>query len=180
MTSPADDRSRFEDMIEREGYILPSPGELDQQYHAVTLSEHLVTVWTLPLIGERPLATGPLHPEPPLPDSTVSHPAEVDCASKLQQGVEAAQICVINGLAIMRNKVASLSQVREATALTLFINAAAGFTAQDQVSESAVSLLSSLFPLSPEFHVDILPSEHLPMDSSVALVVTFNVEGAVL
>ncbi|MBJ2120649.1 hypothetical protein I6N91_06600 [Arthrobacter sp. MSA 4-2] len=170
------DSNAFEELIEREGYLLRSSDEVDRQYNAAIISGSSVTVGSIPLLGHHLLAEGPIRAPRVSAGSAAGPQRASECSAELQHGVEAAQICVINGLALIRSKVASLSELKAVTELTLFINADSDFTQKDEILEAAISLLSSLYPLSPDFVADVLDSSYLPMNSSVSLAITFSMD----
>lgn len=107
------------------GLTLPAPRAPAFAYVPVVVEGGLAWVsGQLPWRGEALGATGKLG-------------AAVDLAT----GQDCARLCLLNGLAVLRDALGSLDRVRRVVKLTGFVASAAGFADQPKVIDAASTLL---------------------------------------
>lgn len=62
-----------------------------------------------------------------------------------EDGSKAAELCAINCLSVIKSVAGSLDNIERIIKLTVFVNSAAGFTAQPKVANGASELMVALF-----------------------------------
>lgn len=81
----------------------------------------------------------------PRVNGTVQFPGKLGQEVSIEQGREAARICAINCLAVMRQALGSLDRVRRIVKVVGFVNSAAGFGQQPVVLNGASEFLQDVF-----------------------------------
>jgi len=110
------------------GIVLPSAATPAFQYVPVTMHERLAFVsGQLPRQGEA-LVTG-----------------KVGWDVDLEQGRHAARLCILQGLACLKQALGSLDRVDRILKITGFVASAPGFNQQPRVIDAASELLVQLF-----------------------------------
>jgi enamine deaminase RidA (YjgF/YER057c/UK114 family) len=107
----------------------------------------------------------------------IVHPGKLGADVTIEQGVEAARLCAVAALAIVRKELGSLDRVRRVVKLTVFVASAQGFTQQPTVGNGASELLRDVFGdeagLGARSAVGVA---ELPMGMSVEVEFVFEVE----
>ncbi len=92
-----------------------------------------------------------------------------------ETGYQAARLCAINTLAVLRAAVGSLDKVVQIVKVTAFINSADGFTAQPAVANGASELYQQVFGDAGRHARSAVGTSHLPMDSACEVEVIARV-----
>jgi enamine deaminase RidA (YjgF/YER057c/UK114 family) len=107
----------------------------------------------------------------------IVHPGKLGANVGIEQGAEAARLCAISALAIVRKQVGSLDRVKRVVKLTVFVASAEGFTEQPTVGNGASELLRDVFGeeagLGARSAVGVA---ELPLGMSVEVEFIFEVE----
>ncbi len=94
----------------------------------------------------------------------------------LEEGYEAAKICMINLLAMAKQEVGNLNQIKQFVKLTGFINSSPGFKKQSQVLNGASELLEEVFGETGKHARAAIATNELPADSPVEIEMIFEVK----
>lgn len=86
-----------------------------------------------------------------------------------QEGAEAARLCIMNALGVVRSLAGSLDQVEQVVKITVFVNCLAGFTEQPQVANGASKLLQEIFGESGRHSRSAVGVNALPLGAAVEL-----------
>ncbi len=119
----------FENKLKQLQISLPAPPKPVASYvPAVRYGEFLFLSGVIPLVDGKMIYTGKLGKE-----------------IETENGYEAARICLLNALAIIRGKLGSLDHVEQVVKLTGYVASSPGFTDQSTVINGASDLLNKLF-----------------------------------
>jgi len=88
-----------------------------------------------------------------------------------EEGYKAARLCAINTLAVLRSAAGSLDKVVQIVKVTVFVNSAAGFTAQPAVGNGASELYQAVFGDAGRHARSAVGVAELPLDSAVEVEV---------
>ena len=77
--------------------------------------------------------------------NTVVATGRVGADIDLDEGQRAAKICAMRALAILRQSLGGLDQVRRILRITVYVQSAPGFTQQSEVADGASEVLHSVF-----------------------------------
>ena len=119
----------FEAQVTALGLVLPAPPKPVATYIPVVRSGNLLF-----LSGMIPLRDGTL---------TVAGKLGKDIS--VEQGYEAAKICVLNALAVIRQHLGTLDRVKQVVKLVGYVASAEGFVQQPAVINGASDLLVKIF-----------------------------------
>jgi len=97
-------------------------------------------------------------------------------ALTVDQGYKAAQICMINLLAMAKQEVGKLDNIKQFVKLTGFINSAPGFKQQSQVLNGASELLEKVFGEVGTHARAAIATNELPGESPVEIEMVFEVK----
>ena len=86
-----------------------------------------------------------------------------------QEGSEAARLCALNALGVVRSLAGSLDRVKQVVKITVFVNSLAGFTEQPQVANGASELLQEIFGESGLHARSAVCVNALPLGAAVEL-----------
>ena len=129
--------------------VAPTPA---YQYVPVTVHERLAFVsGQLPRKGEE-IVTGKVG-------------SDVD----LEGAQEAARLCIIQGLACLRQNLGSLDRIERILKLTGFVASASGFTQQPKVIDAASDLLGKVFGENGRHARSAVGVAELPRNASVEI-----------
>jgi enamine deaminase RidA (YjgF/YER057c/UK114 family) len=141
------------------GLRLPeAPRSLAQYVPAVQIGSILITSGVLPMRDGRLDRTGKLGS-----DFTV------------EEGRKAAQIAVLNGLAIIKQELGDLDRVERVVKLTGYIASAPGFTQQPAVLDGASTLLVEVFGEAGRHARAAVGAAELPLGAPVEIELTVQV-----
>lgn len=141
----------FEEKIKELGIIIPEPAKPVAAYvPAVKVGDYVYTS------GQMPVVSGEL-----------KFKGKVGKEITLEQGYEAAQVCVINCLAAVKSVAGSLNNIEKIVKVVGFVNSAPGFNNQPKVINGASDLLSSIFGKTGEHARSAVGVAELPLDAAV-------------
>ncbi|MDA8097645.1 MAG: RidA family protein [Clostridia bacterium] len=86
-----------------------------------------------------------------------------------QEGSEAARLCALNALGVVRSLAGSLDRVKQVVKITVFVNSLAGFTEQPQVANGASELLQEIFGEAGRHARSAVGVNALPLGAAVEL-----------
>jgi enamine deaminase RidA (YjgF/YER057c/UK114 family) len=101
---------------------------------------------------------------------------KVGAGSTLEEGYAAAQVCLLNQLAVIRLAAGSLDKVRQIVALTGFVNVAPDFTDVPLVINGASDLLVAVFGEAGRHARAAVGAASLPKGVLVEVQLTVEVE----
>ncbi|MCB0746772.1 MAG: RidA family protein [Ignavibacteriae bacterium] len=87
----------------------------------------------------------------------------------LEEGKEAAKLCIINCLSVIKAEIGSLGKIKRIVKVTAFVNSADGFTDQPKVANGASDLLVALFGEQGKHVRSAVGVNGLPIDASVEI-----------
>jgi enamine deaminase RidA (YjgF/YER057c/UK114 family) len=94
----------------------------------------------------------------------------------VEEGQQAARICALNALSVVKGAVGNLDRVRRIVKLTGFVASAAGFTDQPKVVDGASTLLAELFGEKGQHARAAVGVNELPLGSAVEIEMIVEVE----
>jgi len=94
----------------------------------------------------------------------------------VEEGQEAARMCVLNALAVLHDGLGSLERVKNVVKLLGFVASAPGFTSQPMVINGASQLLIDVFGEAGKHARSAVGTNELPGDIPVEIEFIFEVE----
>ncbi|MFO7273285.1 MAG: RidA family protein [Symbiobacteriaceae bacterium] len=88
-----------------------------------------------------------------------------------EEGYQAARLCAINTLAVLKAAVGSLDKVAQIVKVVVFVNSADGFTGQPAVANGASELYQQVFGEAGLHARSAVGVSELPMDTAVEVEV---------
>lgn len=110
----------------------------------------------------------------PLQNGKLTSTGKVGTDVTIEQAQEAARICTLNGLAILKAQLGDLDRIRQVLRLEVFVNSSPGFTTQPQVANGASDLLVEIFGESGKHCRQAVGVAELPLDAGVELSLTVS------
>lgn len=92
-----------------------------------------------------------------------------------EEGYEAAKLCAINTLSVLKAAVGSLDKVAQIVKVTVFVNSAPGFSAQPAVANGASELYQAVFGDAGVHARSAVGAPELPLDTAVEVEVIARV-----
>ncbi|HEY7294714.1 MAG TPA: RidA family protein [Dehalococcoidia bacterium] len=111
----------------------------------------------------------------PLESGRVVHPGKLGAELSVEQGQEAARLCVLNGLAAAQQALGSLDRVRRVVRLVGYVASAAGFSQQPAVVNGASDLLAEIFGEAGRHARVAIGVNELPLGCAVEIEFLFEV-----
>jgi enamine deaminase RidA (YjgF/YER057c/UK114 family) len=111
----------------------------------------------------------------PLKDGKLLYTGRVGEAVSPEEAAEAARTAAVNGLAVLRSAIGSLSQVKRCVKISGFVASARDFTGQPKVINGASDLLYEVFGDEGKHARAAVGVHILPMDSPVEIEFIFEV-----
>ena len=81
----------------------------------------------------------------PMADGKLAYQGKLGETYSLEQGYEAAKLCALNCIGVLKSLAGDLDLVEKVIKITGFVNSAAGFTDQPKVVNGASDLLGQVF-----------------------------------
>ncbi len=104
----------------------------------------------------------------PMKDGAVAYTGQVGSWDvQVPQGQEAAKLCVLNGLSLIKHALGSLDRVKRIVKITGFVNSAASFYEQPAVMNAASDLLVAHFGEAGKHVRSAVGVSSLPRNASV-------------
>ncbi|QIA27061.1 RidA family protein [Thermaerobacter sp. PB12/4term] len=113
----------------------------------------------------------------PLKEGQVVYRGKVGRDVSPEDGYQAARLCALNILAVVRSVTGSLDRVRQVVKVVGFVNSAPGFAGQPQVVNGASELLGQVFGEQGRHARSAVGVAELPLDAAVEVEAIFRVEG---
>ncbi|EKP93879.1 RidA family protein [Thermaerobacter subterraneus] len=113
----------------------------------------------------------------PLKEGQVVYRGKVGREVSPEDGYQAARLCALNILAVVRSITGSLDRVRQVVKVVGFVNSAPGFAGQPQVVNGASELLGQVFGEQGRHARSAVGVAELPLDAAVEVEAIFRVEG---
>lgn len=105
----------------------------------------------------------------------VQYPGQCGREVTVEQGYEAARICALNCLSVIRSAVGSLDKVVRVVKVVAFVNSPEGFTNQPQVANGASELFMEVFGEKGRHARSAVGSPGLPRNTPVEVEVVVEV-----
>lgn len=105
----------------------------------------------------------------PLKDGQLVYKGKLGADIDLKAGYEAAKLCAINGLAVLKSLAGDLSRVRKIVKLTGFVQSAPGFNEQPAVINGASELLGEIFGETGKHARSAVGVSELPLGAAVEI-----------
>lgn len=143
----------IDEKLEELGIIIPSAPKPLASYIPVTRTANLIFT-----AGQIPIRDGKLIFNGKVGDNIT-----------LEDGIEAAKLCTINCLSVIKSEIKNLDQIKKIVKVTVFVNSAAGFTDQPKVANGASDLLVEVFGNKGKHVRSAVGVNELPIDSTVEI-----------
>ena len=145
-----------EQRLQQLGIALPiAPSPLGEHVASRQTGPFVFLSGMLPLVDGNPIATGRVGKE---------------------QAREAARVCALNALAVLKQRIGSLGRVRGVVRVAAYIAAEPDFTEHTFVADGCSELLNRVFPASGKHAQLVFGVSSLPMGVPVELEVIFEVD----
>jgi enamine deaminase RidA (YjgF/YER057c/UK114 family) len=106
----------------------------------------------------------------PMKDGTLTCAGPVPTAVSLEQAADAARLCAINALAVLRDACqGDLDKISQILRLAVFVQSAPGFDAQPKVANGASELLAAVFGDAGKHARAAVGTNSLPLNATVEL-----------
>jgi enamine deaminase RidA (YjgF/YER057c/UK114 family) len=92
-----------------------------------------------------------------------------------EEGYQAARLCAINTLAVLKSAVGSLDKIEQIVKVVVFVNSAAGFNAQPAVANGASELYQQVFGEKGRHARSAVGAPELPLDTAVEVEVVARI-----
>ncbi len=142
-----------EDRLAKLGLALPAPAAPAFRYVSVVVHQGLAY-----LSGQLPRVNG-----------EVRTPGKVGAEVSLEQAQEAARVCILQGLACLRQELGSLDRVVRILKLTGYVASAPGFVQQPAVIDAASGLLIDLLGTAGQHARSAVGVAELPRNAPVEI-----------
>lgn len=103
----------------------------------------------------------------PFVDGQIKYKGKLGKDVTIEQGYNAARVCVINALAAVKSLAGSLDNIEKIVKVVGFVNSAPGFTDQPKVINGASELLAEVFGQAGAHARSAVGVAELPIDSAV-------------
>jgi len=152
--------SRVEDKLREMGLELPEPPAPVAAYLPCVRTGNLLFV-----SGQVPRVKGHL-----------MFPGHVGSELSVADGEQAARICTLNALSIVKNEIGDLDRIRRVVKVTGYVASSPGFTHQPKVIDGASVLLAELLGQQGQHARAAVGVNELPLGCSVELDMIVEVE----
>jgi enamine deaminase RidA (YjgF/YER057c/UK114 family) len=114
-------------------------------------------------IGSQVFTSGQL----PFVQGKLQYPGKVGAEVSVNEGYEAAKLCVLNCLGAIVGEIEDLNLIKRVAQVKVFVNSAPGFIQQPQVANGASELLLKVFEENGTHVRTAVGVAELPLNSSV-------------
>lgn len=108
-------------------------------------------------------------------DGQVQYKGKIGKDLTPEEGYQAARLCAINTLAVLKSAVGSLDKIAQIVKVVVFVNSADGFTAQPAVANGASELYQQVFGEAGRHARSAVGAPELPLDTAVEVEVIARV-----
>ena len=139
--------------IKELGFTLPEPAKpLAAYIPAIKIDKLVYTAGQLPSVGGQLMYKG-----------------KVGFDISEEDGQKAAELSLLNCLAVIKSVCGDLDQIEQVVKLTVFVNSADGFTGQPKVANGASELLIKIFGDKGKHVRSAVGVNELPIDSALEI-----------
>ncbi len=92
-----------------------------------------------------------------------------------EEGYQAARLCAINTLAVLKSAVGSLDKIEQIVKVVVFVNSADGFSSQPAVANGASELYQQVFGDAGRHARSAVGAPELPLDTAVEVEVVARI-----
>jgi len=150
----------FEAKVTELGLTLPeAPKPVAAYVPAVKVEEYVYTSGQIPFVNGELKFKGKLGKE-----------------LTLEQGYEAAKVCALNCLAVIKGQIGSLDNIKQIVKVTGFVSSASGFNDQPKVINGASELLGEIFGEQGQHARAAVGVNELPVDAAVEVEMVVKVK----
>ena len=150
----------FEAKVKELGLTLPeAPKPVAAYVPAVKVEEYVYTSGQIPFVNGELKFKGKLGKE-----------------LTLEQGYEAAKVCALNCLAVIKGQIGSLDNIKQIVKVTGFVSSASGFNDQPKVINGASELLGEIFGEQGQHARAAVGVNELPVDAAVEVEMVVKVK----
>ncbi|WP_028307465.1 RidA family protein [Desulfitibacter alkalitolerans] len=103
----------------------------------------------------------------PIVDGILKYKGKIGLNLTEEEGYQAAKVCCINCLSVIKGEVDSLDEIEKIVKVTGYVNSAPGFTGQSKVINGVSDLLGEIFAESGEHARAAIGVCELPIDAAV-------------
>lgn len=150
----------YEAKLKEMGIALPQPPKPLASYVPAVMADKYVYT-----SGQIPLVNGEL-----------KFKGKVGAAVTEEEGYEAARVCAVNCLSVVRELIGSLDNIERIVKVTGFVNSAPGFTNQPKVVNGASDLLGQVFGEAGRHARSAVGVSDLPVDAAVEVEMIVKVK----
>ncbi len=111
----------------------------------------------------------------PMIDNKIIYKGKVGDKISLEQAKEASKICVLNGLASLKDYLGDLDKIKNIIKLQVFVNSKVGFVDQHLVANGASGLLYEVFGEKGRHTRTAIGTNQLPLDISVEVEMIISI-----
>ena len=112
----------------------------------------------------------------PMKDGKLVYEGKVGKDISIETAQKAAELCLLNGLSVIKSIIGNLDNIIKVVKATVFVNSAEGFTEQAQVANGASELLVELFGEKGKHVRSAVGVNELPINSAVEIELIVEVE----
>ena len=150
----------FEAKVKELGLTLPeAPKPVAAYVPAVKVEDYVYTSGQIPFVNGELKFKGKLGKE-----------------LTLEQGYEAAKVCALNCLAVIKGQIGSLDNIKQIVKVTGFVSSASGFNDQPKVINGASELLGEIFGEQGQHARAAVGVNELPVDAAVEVEMVVKVK----
>ena len=112
----------------------------------------------------------------PLENGKLKFAGKVGADLSIEDGKKAAELCLLNGLSVIKSTCGNLDNISKIVKITVFVNSADGFVQQAQIANGASELLVELFGEKGKHARSAVGVSELPINSAVEIELIVEVE----
>ena len=105
----------------------------------------------------------------PMKDGKLLYEGKVGKDISVETAQKAAELCLLNGLSVIKSLIGNLDKITKIVKATVFVNSADGFTDQAKVANGASELLVELFGEKGKHVRSAVGVNELPINSAVEI-----------
>ena len=116
----------------------------------------------------------------PLQSGKLKYTGKVEKDVTLEEGIEAAEICAINCLSVIKGVVGSLDRIERIVKLTVFVASAEGFNDQPKVANGASDFIVKIFGDAGKHVRSAVGVNELPINAPVEIEMIAKLKDQIL
>ncbi len=113
----------------------------------------------------------------PIAEGAVKFQGKVGKDISEEEGKEAAKLCALNCVGAIKSVIGSLDKIKRVVKMTVFVNSAAGFTAQPKVANGASEFVVEIFGEAGKHTRSAVGVSELPLNSAVEIEMIVELSG---